>query len=64
MKWDCEEAFSVVVTPRHLAANSAGVSVRWLNDPLGIARSRRRQDAHPCRRRTSLDLGGLYDGDG
>jgi hypothetical protein len=31
MKWDWAEAFSVVVTPRHLAANAAGVSVGWLN---------------------------------
>jgi hypothetical protein len=32
MKWDCGDAFSVMVTPRHLAANSAGVSVGWTND--------------------------------
>jgi hypothetical protein len=48
MKWDCEEAFSVVSTWSHLAAKSAGVSVGWLKRSLGIARSRRRQDAHPC----------------
>jgi len=34
MKWDCDDAFSVVVTPRHFAANSAGVNVGWVNGPL------------------------------
>jgi hypothetical protein len=33
MKWDWAEAFSVVVTPCHLAAKAAGVSVGWLNEP-------------------------------
>jgi hypothetical protein len=27
MKCDCDEAFSVVVTPRHFSTNSAGVRV-------------------------------------
>jgi hypothetical protein len=31
MKWDCAEAFSVVVTPRHFSAKAAGVRVGWLN---------------------------------
>jgi len=30
MKCDCDEAFSVVVTPRHLAANAAGVRYGWV----------------------------------
>lgn len=30
MKCDCDDAFSVVVTPRHFLANSPGVSVGWL----------------------------------
>ncbi len=30
MKWDWDDAFSVVVTPRHLAAKAAGVRVGWV----------------------------------
>ena len=30
MKWDWADAFSVVVTPRHLAAKAPGVSVGWI----------------------------------
>ena len=30
MKCSCEAAFSVVVTPRHLAAKAAGVRVGWV----------------------------------
>lgn len=54
MKWDCDEARSVVPMSRHLVANSAGVSVGWLKrgspPPLGLSTDRLLQDgAKNCR---------------